>query len=241
MASTAGAVADPPRQLVIEWALCGIANAAARFIPVPFVDDAVRDRAWQFAVHRTLAAHDRTYDDAAVEPLTSREGDMAGVVRALRAIPRKLLLFPIRKYAMIFGAVRGVPNDVMRVVLIGRTVHRALERGRLANGSDEAALRAEAEALREAYEAAIKNQDFRMLRGAVADGLSQRRRLTRVAVAYARDAFARDEQSRTKPGGEVEETAEKVEELLQRPDVVEQIEEFDRRVDERLAKAGSRR
>jgi hypothetical protein len=238
MAGTTDAVADPTRQLVVEWSMCGIAAAATRFIPVPMVDDVIKDRATWYAVHRTLKAHDRTFDDDTVEVLwEGTEGLGRSVARSILSIPRRILFFPIRKYVALFGSVRGVPNDVMRVVLLGRTVHRAISQGRLANGTDPAALSAEARRIRAAYEKAIANQDFRLLRGALTDGLSQGRSLTRSAVSYARDAFARDEEPSVKPGGEVEARAKEVADVLRRPDVVEELAEFDRRVDEQLGRA----
>ena len=150
------------------------------------------------------------------------------------AVPRKLLLFPIRKYVAIFGSVRGVPNDVMRVVLLGRTVHRAIECGRL--DGDGAPLHEDAVAVRAAYDDAIRNQDLRLLRGALADGLSQGRGLTRAAVGYARAQFAGGgHKPGLQPGGEVQRSAVHVESVLRRPDVVEELEQFDARVDARLA------
>jgi hypothetical protein len=231
MTSTSGHVADPPRQLVVEWALCGIAAAATRFIPVPVVDEVVKDRAIRYAVHRTLRAHGRTYDDDAVEELYEGvDTRRAALGRSLRSIPRRILLFPIRKYVAIFGSVRGVPNDVMRVVLLGRTVHRAIELGRL--DGDGQPLREDAIAVRRAYDDAIENQDLRLLRGALADGLSQGRSLTRAAVAYARTQFAKDgSKPAMQPGGEVERSAREVESVLRRPDVVEELEKFDARID----------
>jgi hypothetical protein len=238
MAGTTDAVADPTRQLVVEWSACGIAAAATRFIPVPLVDDLVKDRATWYAVHRTLKAHDRTFDEDTVEVLwTGTDGLGRSMVRAIASVPRRILFFPMRKYVALFGSVRGVPNDVMRVVLLGRTVHRAISQGRLADGTDPAALSAEARRIRVAYDKAIANQDFRLLRGALADGLSQGRSLTRSAVSYARDAFGRDREPTARPGGEVESRAKAVADALRRPDVVEELAGFDRRVDEELGRA----
>jgi hypothetical protein len=237
MAGTTDRLADPTRQLVVEWATCGIAAAASRFIPVPLVDDVVKDRATWYAVHRTLRAHERTFDEDAVEVLWSGTDNLGrSMARALGSVPRRILLFPVRKYVAIFGSVRGVPNDVLRVVLLGRTVHRALGQGRLANGTDEKALGAEALRIRRAYDEAVQYQDFRLLRGALTDGLSQGRGLTRQAVRFARDAFARDREPDLEPGGQVEETAREVAAVLRRPDVVEELAGFDRRVDEQLGR-----
>src|SRR5690349_1420982 len=109
-------VTDPTRQLVVEWSVCGIAAAASRFIPVPLVDDFVKERATWYAVHRTLRALDRTFDEDAVEVLWAGTDNVGrSMLRAVRSVPRRILLFPVRKYVAIFGSVRGVPNDVMRV------------------------------------------------------------------------------------------------------------------------------
>ena len=225
---------DVPRSLAREWAVCGIAAAAARFVPVPLLDDAVRDRATRLAVTRTLRAHGREPIDA-LEPLW--EGIGRGMVReALRtaaSVPVKIAAFPVRKYVAIFGAVRGVPTDVMRVVLLGRAVNRSLAEGRLA-GNDEQALRSEAEAVRRAYDEVLDDMDLRLLAGALSDVLSQGKDLTGAAVGYARRRFGRNDAA-ARPDAPVEAGADRVQQVLRRPDVVRQLEEFDRRFDARLA------
>ena len=136
--------------LSTQWAVCGIAAAAARFLPVPLLDDVVRRRAAQVAVVRTLRAHGRDHPSELVEALWE-ESDPArrGVRGRLRGLPRRLLLFPVRKYTAVFGAVRGVPNDVARVVLLARAVDRRLELGEL---SSPARVPDEAAALRRAVD-----------------------------------------------------------------------------------------
>ncbi len=42
--------------LLSQWAVCGIAAAAARFVPVPLLDDVIRQRPLRSVV-RTLRAH----------------------------------------------------------------------------------------------------------------------------------------------------------------------------------------
>ena len=51
-----------PTRLQREWVLCAIAAAASRFIPVPLVDDLVKERAVRTAVSRTWRAHGRPPD-----------------------------------------------------------------------------------------------------------------------------------------------------------------------------------
>ncbi|GAB3245821.1 hypothetical protein [Kineosporia babensis] len=225
----------PPAVLVGQAVVCGIAVAAARFVPVPLLDDAIRLRATQVAVVRTLRAGDRSYPSRQVAPLY--EGaDTGGVfreaMRYLRTVPRRVILFPVRKYVAIFGAVKGVPTDVMQVVLLSRAVHRSLARGLLPDDSDKDAREAEARQVRRAYDEALKGMDLRLLTAAIADGLSQGRKLTPAAVKFARRTFSKPEDEKVtdaelRPDGEVGESAERVEEALQRPEIQVILERFD--------------
>ena len=216
--------------LTTQWAVCGIAAAAARFVPVPLLDDVVRERSVQVAVVRTLRAHGRRDSSAPFEALWEAPDGGSSLRRRLRALPRRLLLFPVRKYAAVFGAVRGVPTDVMRVVLLARSLDRRLERGELAP-SDR--LAEDVGALRAAVDRAIDGMDLRLLTAALADGLSQGRGLTRSAVAFARRRTAADDpdtdgDTELAPDGPLAEGAERVTEVLRRPEI------FDREVDAAL-------
>jgi hypothetical protein len=236
---------EPGRQLIGEWAVCGIAAAAARFIPVPLLDDAVRLRATQVAVVRTLRAQGRDYPSDAVEALyagadAGSAGRFREALRYLRSIPRRVLLFPVRKYVALFGAVKGVPTDVMHVLLLARTVYRVLGQGRLSGsekptGAEKKALRREAVPIRIAFDQALDGMDLRLLTGALADGLSQGKGLTSAAVSYARKTFGRDDADPAlDPGGEVGQGAEQVEAVLRRPEIARLLAEFDARFDARL-------
>lgn len=218
--------------LLTQWAVCGIAAAAARFVPVPMLDDVVRERAVQVAVLRTLRAHDRDYSSDLLEPLWGEGDGSGGFGGRLREIGTKILLFPVRKYAAVFGAVRGVPTDVMRVVLLARTVERRLEQGEL---TDTARVPDEARALRRAVDTAIDGMDLRMLTAALADGLSQGKGLTAAAVTFARRRFTKaDPEDGLDPSGPVAEGAERVTEVLRRPEITQLLTRFDTQVDTTL-------
>lgn len=221
-------------RLTTSWAVCGIAAAAARFLPVPLLDDVVRQRATRLAVVRTLRAHGRSDAAELVQPLwgepQGRGG--AGLGRRLRAASTRVLLFPVRKYTAVFGAVRGVPTDVLRVVLLARTVDRRLDRGALA-GPD--GLAEEAEALRRAVDDAIAGLDLRLLTAGLADALSGSRGLSTAAVAFARRRLGRhDPDAALDPDAPLAEGAQRVVEVLRRPEVVQLLERFDAQVDARL-------
>jgi hypothetical protein len=225
--------------LMSSWAVCGIAAAAARFVPVPLLDDVVRSRAAQVAVVRTVRAHGLDHPTELLEPLWGDPGGRrAGLRRRLRAVPGRLLLFPLRKYRAVFGAVRGVPTDVMRVVLLARTVDRRLDRGDL---RDPDRVTEQARALRRAVDETIDEMDLRLLLGALGSVLSQTRGLTTAAVAFARRRFARsgvDDDGALDPDAPLAEGAERVTEVLRRPEVASLLDRFDSGVDARLT--GSR-
>jgi hypothetical protein len=159
-----------------------------------------------------------------------------------------VVLFPVRKYVAIFGAVRGVPTDVMHVLLLARIVHVSLARGRLIDpeptgrlSKEQArALSAEAVRIRKAYDQALRGMDLRMLSAALADGLSGGKGLTRAAVNYARQTFGQADEAQAEthlnPGGEVGAGAERVEEVLNRPEIAVLLEEFDARFESELSR-----
>lgn len=227
---------EPSPVLVSQWAVCGITAAAARFVPVPMLDDVIREQAAHVAVIRTVRAHGDRSDTAPLEPLWDDDGTPGSSVgRRLRAASLKIVLFPVRKYAALFGAVHGVPSDVLRVVLLGRAVDRRLDRGELTGTDEERTARARE--LRRAVEQAIDGMDLRVLTAALADGLSQGKDLTKQAVAYARRLIRRGDEASLPVEGEVGAGAERVTEVLRRPEITRILEDFDARVDEALTPA----
>jgi len=195
----------------------------------------IRERALRLALARTLRAHGRAYSTSLIEPLWA-DGPGEGLVRRYtKHLATRLATYPVRKYRAIFGAVHGVPNDVMRVLLIARTLDRRLAAGEL-GGEDPAGLAEQARRIRAAYDAANRHMDLQLLRSALADVLSQGKGLTVAAVQYARRGFARrDADPSLEPGGEVGEGVQQVSQVLRRPEIVRLMERFDEKVDAALA------
>jgi len=234
---------EPPAPLVGQAVVCGIAVAATRFVPVPLLDDAIHLRATQVAVVRTLRASHRTYPSKEVAALYEGSDGSAfrEAMKYLRSVPRRVILFPVRKYVRIFGAVRGVPNDVMKVVLLSRAVHRSLAQGRMAEDADRDTRDEQARAVRRAFDEALKGMDLRLLTAAIGDGLSQGRKLTPAAVKFARHTFSRPagepvHDAELQPDGAVGEGAERVEEALDRPEIKVILERFDAEFEGALSK-----
>jgi hypothetical protein len=220
--------------LVHQWVVAGIVSAAGRFVPVPFVDDMVRSQCRKFVIKRTLAAHGRSelylelealYDDG------GKKGVVAGSLRTMRRVATKLVLFPVRKLAAIATSARGVPLEIMRVVLIGRTLDRRLREGNFTA--------ADAPRLRAAFEKAFAGMDLRVVRAAMKDALAGVSGLKSAAIKSARQVAGHpdDPEAVNQAEPTVQAGATQVQQALDRPEMLELFAEFDRRVDEALARA----
>ena len=118
--------------LLHHWVVAGIVSASSRFIPIPFVDDVVKDQCRRYIVSQTLAAHETELTTKDLQPFyDSGSGCLAGCMGTLIKAPLKLLLFPVRKIIAIVTSVRGVPLEVTRSVLMGRTLDRYLSQQKI--------------------------------------------------------------------------------------------------------------
>jgi hypothetical protein len=182
--------ADPDR-LRREWALCAIAAAGSRFVPVPLLDDLIKDRATRTAVDRTWRAHGRPATPRVIDVLSGESGGWAGdVARAVARLPVTVVLYPWRKAVRVATAVQGVSGDLVRVLLLARTVDRSLTSGRFA-GSDPKAWEDEARRVRRAHDAATAGLDLRVLEHAMGAALRQVKGLRQQAEVFARRRFGR--------------------------------------------------
>ena len=217
--------------LLHHWVVAGIVSASSRFIPIPFVDDVVRDQCRRYVVSQTLAAHETELSTQNLKPFYDGGGGCLGgcmgmVVRA----PLKLILFPIRKLVAIVTSVRGVPLEVTRTVLLGRTLDRYLREQKVVDSPEYLAK------MRTAFEQSFKRMDFRIVRAAIGGALSgigdwkSGATESAKAVAGPKDA----EQDGLDTTEDVEAGANKVEEVLERPETRSLFAEFDQRFDESL-------
>lgn len=230
-----------------EWVLCAIAAAAARFVPVPLVDDLIRTRATRTAVARTWAAHGRPDCPSAIGVLADDSTTFwGGVARSAAKLPIKLALYPARKVVRMVTAVRGVSGDLVGVVLLARSVDRCLAAGWF-SGTDVADLDRQALAVRRAHDQVIGTADLRVLNGAVAAVLRQVGGLGPQALAFARRVFGRSAAEGPQIDGapapsaeeqQVEQGARQVAAVFDRPEIASILASLDQRFDAALAAAG---
>lgn len=228
----------PSPWLLHQWTMAGIIAAGARFIPIPFVDELVQSRCRRFVINQTLAAHHSTLSAKDVASFYSTSGGCrAGCLGMVVRAPLKVLLFPVRKVVTIFTSVRGVPLEIMRTVLMGRTLDRYLTNGKIGE-STSSAVESTSRALqmRTAFEIAFAQMDWRAVRAAVKDALGAVDQWKVAAVDSAKQVFDQKddevEQLETRPA--VQASAEQVEKVLQRSETLTLFAEFDRRFDEAM-------
>jgi len=234
--------AIPAARLQREWALCALAAAASRFVPVPLVDDVIAERAVRTAVVRTWRAHGRPDAPEAIDVLVAdTRGFWGGLAASAARLPLTLALYPIRKPVRMVRAVRGVGRDLAEVLLLARWLDRCLRAGWFAT-TDRAELQRQAHLVRRAHEQTVTTADLRVLEHALRSGLRQVGGLRQQATAFARRSFGRDAPdpltSATGPDAPVEPGVEagarEVEAALARPDVEGALAGLDRRFDAAL-------
>lgn len=224
--------------LVHQWVVAGIVASATRFIPVPFVDDVVRNQCRRFVVERTLSVHNASDSVAQWKPYYSSGGGcVSGCLGALAKAPLKLLLFPIRKIFAVMTSIRGVPLEIVRTVLLGRTLDRVLRHEPLSDELSPAPpsrlTARDAELMRVAFEETFARMDFQVVHAAMSDALRGVRGWKASAIASAkRVAETKDGDDKELPADEaVESGASRVQAVLDRPATLELFAEFDRRFD----------
>ena len=220
---------------------CGLLASAARFVPVPLLDDALRAKAIHLLVARTLSQHQRTYATKGVAPLWSDgSGCLSGCLLGALQLFSKLLVWPFRKLLGWVLAAKYLAYDLSETVLLGRTLDRLLEGGALSMASDAEALGLEASQIRAAFDNALAGTDMKLLRGVLAAAVRSVRGLPRAALAALRrvrdpNAPVPTDELPAAQRSTIAEGAAKVEAALSTPDMLEFLAAFDARFDENLA------
>lgn len=213
--------------LTHQWVIAGIVAASARFIPIPFVDDIVVGQCRRFVVARTLAATSSELPLSELKPYYANDsGCLSGCIVTVAKLPLKMLLFPVRKFVAVVTSFRGVPMEIIRTVLLGRTLERQLQRGGVTS--------ADAVRMRAAFDEAFSRMDFRAIRAAVRDAVRSASHWRTAAMDIARRVAV--EEAELEPAipanDTVETSASKVQAVLEEAETAKLFAEFDSRFDE---------
>ena len=225
---------------------CGLMASAARLVPVPLLDDILREKAIHLLVSRALAQHGRTFRSKHVAPLYGDpRGCMHGCLSALVWVPVKLLLFPIRKVLTWVMAAKNLAADLSEAVLLGRVLERALSAGRLPSDAAPDALRREADLLRRAFDNAVQGTDMTLLRGLLRTAVKSVSGLPSAALKAVRALRRKGEDAdpsadlteglAASDRAKVDRGAREIMNALETPEAVAFLDAFDARFDENLA------
>jgi len=223
-------IADKPR---LVFALL---YAAGRFVPVPLVDDLVREEIALRAVVGATEAAGRAVPRRHLTPLAA---PASGCLRGcLGFVPRLLLaivLFPVRKLVNLLLFFRHFCRDVIEIVVLGRLVERALARGEIDPGLDDATQRAQATVLRAALDRALDRTDLTILGAAFRAALGPLRGVMLAGVSALRVVHRGAEGAPAPSSGPITETSSRLERAFDQPEVRALVEGLDAKIDAALA------
>ena len=223
---------------------CGLLASAARLVPVPFLDDLLREKALQILVSRTLQAQGRSYPSKEVAPLYGDPtGCLQGCFVGAFTVLLKLALFPIKKFLIWVMAAKWLARDLSEALLLGRVLERVLGSGQLSAEAEIGPRREEATRIRRAFDNALAGTDMVLLRGTLVGAARSVSGLPRAAMAAVRKLRGRSEDSSADPTdglnvrqqATMDEGTKKLTAALESDDMVAFLAAFDARFDENLA------
>ncbi len=221
--------------------VCGLLASAARLVPVPLLDDVLREKALQLMVSRTLRQHARKYGSKAVSPLYGDEhGCLYGCMVGLLLLPLKVLIFPVRKFWAWGMAVKNLARDLSEAVLLGRTLDRILDANRLPIGATAESLHADAARVRLAFSNATAGTDLTLIRGVLTTALRSVSGLPSAAMRALRGIRSRPDDAdptaslSSADKATVETGAARVSSALETPEMRVFLTRFDETFDENL-------
>lgn len=152
-----------------SWVAAGAVSVASRFVPLPFIDDFLKERSERYVVARVLEAAGFEYPVTEVSPLYDEDYGSSLVGRVVKQGIMRGLLFPVRRVVRIARAVTGVPRDAVRPPLLGRAVALSIERGLLAPTQLVEERLDDAVRIRDAFGHAMKGTNRGLIKGAAGD------------------------------------------------------------------------
>ncbi|MFO0629687.1 MAG: hypothetical protein U0325_29195 [Polyangiales bacterium] len=233
--------ADPvPLDASRERVLAALLYFAARFVPVPLLDDVARAQVATWVVVRAAAKRGVPIARAQLAPLgEDSRGLLRGCLGALVRLALAVVLFPVRKVAALVFGVRNLVRDVLEVVLLARAVDRALDAGLLRSDAPEAEQRAAALRVRGAFDRAFEGTDLTLLQRALLAAKVPLGAVIPAALRRLRALRGQGEATTANAlpaGGDdtLERESDRVGDALSSPAVRETLRAFDARMDQEL-------
>lgn len=213
-------------QVLRTRATLATAFVLARYAPLPFLDDFVRERVARQVVSRAAASLGHALAPAEIARLAAPTDGCLGCLGAILWAPLRMLFFPV---ALVLG-LRFASRDLVEIFALGRTVERILADGRFPLAAPVEERLVYARDVRLAFDAARRGLDTHAVSGVLSVALGPIRRMAPAALRVARRAWSGDE---TTEAG-VEAPASRLAAALDDPRVRELLEKIDTRFDQEL-------
>jgi hypothetical protein len=222
-------VNDPiQHELLRTRALFAVTYAVARYVPVPLVDDFLRERIALSVLRRSAAARGHVLEKAALAPLSSSASGCLGCLLSILWLPIKLILYPIRALLSLVLGVRWASRDLFEILALGRTFDRLIADGRFPIASSVEVQATFAREARQAFDRAMKGLDTQAVTGVLSVALGPLRKLVPAALRLIGHASSEET-----PTG-VEAPASRIVATLDDPRVRALLETIDQRFDQAL-------
>lgn len=215
--------------------LYALLYSAGRFVPVPLVDDLVRDEVALRMVVQATEAAGKPVPRSHLAPLAApATGCLRGCLGLVPKLLLSIVLFPIKKIANVILGVRNLSRDVTEIVLLGRLVDRALARGEVDPTLTEEAQRAAALELRMALDRALQSSDRDILGATLRAALGPMRGIMLAGVSALRVLWRGSDTAPTPTSAPLSEGTSRLERAFDQPEVRTLIEGFDAKIDAAL-------
>ncbi len=160
--------------------MLALAFILARYVPIPFLDDYVRERIARVVVARSAGAEALTPPE--VVRLGAASDGCLGCLGALFWAPLRLFFFPIA----VLLSIRFASRDLIEVFALGRTIERVLADGRYPLAASEEERLAYARDVRIAFDRARRGLDLDAVRGVLSVALGPIRKVVPAAAGAMR-------------------------------------------------------
>lgn len=200
----------------------------ARYVPVPFLDDVLRERVARVVVARAAASLGHALEKDEVARLAASSEGCLGCLGAVLWAPLRLLFYPV---AVLLG-LRHASRDLVEVFALGRTIERVVSDGRYPLAATPEARLAYARDVRVSFDRARRGLDLHAVAGLLSVSLGPLRRIAPFAFRMSRRLWHGDDDATTESSASA--PASRLAAALEDPRMKALLAEIDRRFDEAL-------
>jgi hypothetical protein len=216
-----------PTEVLRTRAALALAFLLARYVPIPFLDDVIRERIGRAVVARAAAPSGHALAPDEIARLAAPSDGCVGCLVALLWAPLKFFFFPI---AVLLGISRG-SRDLVEVFALGRTIERLLADGRYPFSSPPETRLGYALDVRIAFDRARRGLDTHAVKGLLSVALGPLRKVAPAAMRSMRRFWHGDAGA---PDAPIEAPTDRLVAALDDPRMKALFESIDRRFDEAL-------